>query len=336
MNGEVASRRRHEILSLLGVDLDLTADDAGLAEEFASVFGGRESEAASGAPRVATLVACLERESSRPGYGMLQVEGDGLTDPAAFLLTFSSPSIPMRPLPSREPGVTLIGLGDDPEPLFVFFEGACLFRRVPRWRRVVSHVLFLRMLGLRRDALFFHAASLSLGGKGVLLVGPKGSGKTTLALALACRGHGFLGDETACYLPATGELLPFRRPVGLKPGPQAAAVAASLARLRPAADEEGLVRIAVEKLLGPSTAAPARLAALVFLRGFGSEPVLEPVTAGRGELADLQPLASSLVNAPASQRVFAMVRLVGGASCYRLTAGDADSTARKLEEVIFP
>ncbi len=264
----------------MDVALHLRFDDPALAEEFASVFGGRGE---SSGPAVRQMRAFLESDSGQPGYGSLRVE-DGLADPAAFLLAFSSPSMPVRPMAS--------------------------------------------------PALFFHAASIALEGKGVLLVGPKGAGKSTLALALAARGHDLLGDETACYLPASLRLIPLRRPVGIKPGPQASAVAAALARLSLPADEDGLVRVAAERLLGVGPATPARLEAILFLEGFGPMPNLQRVTAGRDELARLQPLASSLVNRRASERVFAMVQLVGAAACYRLTAGDPDATARAVEELI--
>src|SRR5262249_53297257 len=140
------------------------------------------------------------------------------------------------------------------------------------------------------------------------------------------------GDETACYLPSSGEILPFRRPVGIKPGPQSAAIRKALARRRPQRDEDGLLRVPIEELLpvGPARAVP--LTCLVFLSGFGSRPELSSIRAGREELASLQPIASTLVSGAATERVFQMVRLVGSLTCYRLLAGEPDETARLLEE----
>ncbi len=168
----------------------------------------------------------------------------------------------------------------------------------------------------------------------MLLVGPKGSGKTTLALALTARGHAFLGDETACYSPETGELVAFRRPVSIKPGPQAAAVRTALEQDRRTPDEDGVVHVGAETLLDPGPAAPVRLEALVFLDGFAPEPSLRRVAAGREEIARLQPLATTLTGVGSPARLFAMMRLAAAASCYRLVSGAPDDTARLLEEEI--
>lgn len=315
-----------ETLTLLGVSMELCSDDARFVEEFVTIFGGRDD---TSVPRVACFSVTVESASDRPGFGRLSATGDELADPAAFLAGFSSPTVPLWQVPAPEPGWTALALGDSPEPVFLFKGEECRFRRVERWRRIVSHFLFLRMLRLRTDALFFHAASVAIAGRGALLLGPKGAGKSTTALALAARGHQFLGDETACYLPASGELVPFRRPVGIKPGPQSSAVAAALARLLPPADEEGLRRVPIEALMPVLPASPARLFAVVFLSGFGLRPELSSIRAGREELSAMQPIATAAGSA--TRRVFEMVRLIGSLQCYRLVAGDPDETARLLE-----
>lgn len=66
------------------------------------------------------------------------------------------------------------------------------------------------------DAVCFHAASLSRGGRGVVLVGPSRHGKTTLALALAARGYDLLSDEVAVIDRRTGSLHPFPLAVGCR------------------------------------------------------------------------------------------------------------------------
>lgn len=64
---------------------------------------------------------------------------------------------------------------------------------------LVAHPLFTLPLVelLKRRGLYgLHAAGVCAGGKGLLLTGPCGSGKTTLALALLRAGFDFLGDNT--------------------------------------------------------------------------------------------------------------------------------------------
>lgn len=64
---------------------------------------------------------------------------------------------------------------------------------------LLTHSFFTIPLAelLKRQGLFMvHAAGLALQGKGLLLAGQSGAGKTTLALALLRAGFDFLGDDT--------------------------------------------------------------------------------------------------------------------------------------------
>jgi hypothetical protein len=315
---------------ILEVELRLATDDEGLPVEFASVFGGDET--ATGAPR-ASFSATVEAGPATREHGRLQVVGDGLDDPGRFLLGFASPTIPMRALESPGSSDVRVGLGDDPDPVFVFRGDECLFRKVPRWRRIVSHFLFLRLLRLRPDLLFFHAASVGLAGKGLLLVGPKGAGKSTLSAGLAGRGHTFLGDETAAFEPSSRLLLPFRRPLGIKPGKRASAIGRALESADDAQDEDGMLRVRIESLVPGPAGGPVPLHAVLFLDGYAPSPALTKVEAGRAELAQMQPLASSLAGGTATRSVFEMIRLLGSVACHRLVAGDPDETITLLEEV---
>jgi hypothetical protein len=107
-------------------------------------------------------------------------------------------------------------------------------------------------------------------------------------------------------------------------------VTAALARLDPRADEEGLRRVPIEALLPVSPARPVRLAAVLFLSGFGPRPELSSIRAGREELSAMQPIATAAAGS-ATRRVFEMVRLIGSLACYRLVAADPDETAKLLE-----
>jgi hypothetical protein len=314
--------------SLLNITLNLSSEDPLFVDEFARVFGGRDAQTAEGlAP--ATLHASLQVESE--SAGTLTVHGDGVDDAAQFLLGFSSPTIPLREAAVSADGWKGVSLGDEAEAMFSFRGNVCRFRRAGRWRRVLAHFLFLRMLAMRKEAMFFHAASVGIEGQGVLLMGPKGSGKSTLSLGLAARGHDFLGDETAAFVSAQRLLIPFRRPAGVKPGPRTTLVAKSLERVRPAADEDGLLRVDPAELFPLRPPRPLPLRAVVFLKGFSHEPSLQRVQAGRDELALMQPINSSLSNAPSTQRVFEMIRLLGSVDCYTMTPGPPDGSVELIE-----
>lgn len=323
--------RHTERFCLLNVALDLHTDDALFIDEFASVFGGRRDSGFDGLADASLKADLLA--PARDGWGELTISGVSLADPAAFLLGFSSPTIPLHLCTENDGQWKSLALGDDPSPMFSFRGDVCRFRGVPRWRRIVAHYVFLRMIAMRQETLFFHAASVGIGGQGVMLIGPKGSGKSTLSLGLASRGHLFLGDETAAYVPQSRALLPFRRPAGIKPGPRTEAVTRSLERARRRVDEEGMMRVDVDELFDLAPARSVPLGAVVFLEGFADEPHIENIQAGRDELAMMQPMATTLSNAPATSRVFEMIRLLASVRCYRMSPGSPDKSVQKLEEV---
>ena len=111
-----------------------------------------------------------------------------------------------------------------------------LVHRATPWQALVGSLAMSRLFRLQRNLLFLHAGSVGIGGSGVLLIGPKGAGKTTLSLALAARGHAFLGDEIAGVRLGSMELVPVRRSLAVRDGPRAAAVGDALDR------EDGALR----------------------------------------------------------------------------------------------
>jgi hypothetical protein len=316
--------------TLLDITLRLESNDEDFVNEFDSVFGGRASDAVSGLPP-ATLHAIL---TSQGDEAELRVWGDGLADPAGFLMGFSSATIPLRATDSADPEWHVVVVDNDERMRFAFRDDVCRFPRIGRWRRILSHFLFLRMLAMRREAMFFHAASVGIRERGVLIIGPKGSGKSTLSLGLASRGHAFLGDETAAYVAANRTLIPFRRPAGIKPGPKASLVEQSLDRVQASPDEDGMLRVDASRLFDLGVPAALPLCAVVFLKGFAGTPAMERVQPGRDELALMQPIASTLSNAPASARVFQMIRLLASVDCFVMQPGPPDSSVELIERTL--
>jgi len=137
----------------------------------------------------------------------------------------------------------------------------------------------------------------------------------------------------AGYVPERGELIPFRRPVGIKPGPRASAVEQGLAPgVAERIERDGFLRVDIDTLfpVEPPQALPLRR--IVFLRGFEERPALARIIPGTAEISELQPLMSSFLNASHSRRVFELVRLLATAKVYELHPGAPDETALFLEE----
>lgn len=89
--------------------------------------------------------------------------------------------------------------------------------RQTRW--LLSHLfftVFLMELLKRRGLYMVHAAGLALGGRGLLIAGASGAGKTTLALTLLRAGFGFLGDDTI-ILDADAKALAFPDEIDITP-----------------------------------------------------------------------------------------------------------------------
>jgi hypothetical protein len=308
---------------LADVFLQVRSDDARLLDRLAATLGLPVQ-----ADRPALTASVRVDEAA--GCGHVRLESERSWDAADLLLGLRSPEFPFEET-AGDPGWLCLAFRGQTAPALAFRGAHCVFRLEDRWRTAVALFLFHRLLRMRPEALFFHAATVAVEGRGALIVGPKGSGKSTTALALAARGHALLGDETACYLPADRTVLPMRRPVGIKPGPRARAVAEGITRAGLAPQEDGILRADVTALLpaGAATAVPLR--SLVFLRGFAPAPGVAAIEAGREELAALQPLACSLVDASPARRVFEMVRLFEGLRVFRLHPADPDGTAAALE-----
>jgi len=191
------------------------------------------------------------------------------------------------------------------------------------------------------DLLFLHAASFGVAGAGGLLVGWSGSGKSTTALALAARGHAFLGDDVAAVRCRSREILPFPRAVRLRPG---AYVRSLEPRLRAAGGatavgEDGLPRTVVSMgALFPHRAAsvlPLRHAFL--LDGFGDRARLAPYLPRTSDLGRLRPAVNGATphwGHSAGRdllRFLALVDVLRGAHCHLVTLGTPEETAAAIE-----
>ena len=319
--------------------ITIDCDDETLFPDFFMMFGGAGAAAPGRSATISALASDIHldvRARIHPDFGWFRLSGrneipfDGLE----FEYAINEARGNFVALPLDEAGWKSVAFRDSDVPMFAFRDRDCIFALGPRWRLSIVWFLFWRLLRMRSDAIFFHASALGIFGEGTIFVGPSGGGKSTTSLALAARGHNFLSDEVAGYIPERGELIPFRRPVGIKPGPRATAVERGLPATAAAQIErDGFFRVDVDTIFPTRAPQPVPLRRVVFLRGFAARPSLERIKPGREEIVELQPLMSSFLNASHSRRIFELTRLLATTKVYQLHPGDPDETALYLEEV---
>ncbi|HUL65443.1 MAG TPA: hypothetical protein VLW55_12580 [Burkholderiaceae bacterium] len=198
------------------------------------------------------------------------------------------------------------------------------------------------VLAIQRQLLFLHAASVGIGGAGILVIGPTGSGKTTTALTLGARGHAYYGDDMAAIRTATTELLVFRTTASVRPGPHARALSHHLESGQwdpPHADGVPRLRLRVAQVLPAADPAPLPLRRALFLRGFADAPGLVPFAPTPEALS---PLALNnalwLAWGTTPQRrllqFMLFVRLLARVRCAWLDVGPPEATADLIEQTM--
>jgi hypothetical protein len=317
--------------------LDLRTDDPAFLRRFNRLYADSVVESFEGAGRV------LMTTRSSQDFVLVSFDDPDPPDPAAFIAAIF-PDRGFHEVESpRPPSGWRIMAGESRSGTLAFSGGDAVVEARAPWQRFMGNLAVNRVLRLQRDTVFFHAASAGIRGRGILLVGPKESGKTTLSLAIAARGHEFLGDETAGVRLKTREIVPVRRTPAIRPGPAATAVRTALAAGRYSREQfpDGSVRVRArgsrlfprENASGePSSSLP--LGAIVFLRSFSPLPVLSRLSPGREHLALLTPLACSLWDAPPARRALELAALLGAVPSYMLNAGEPEATAELLDHTL--
>jgi hypothetical protein len=135
----------------------------------------------------------------------------------------------------------------------------------------LAHLIFTRI----RSHYLVHAGCVSRGGRGIILAGASGMGKSTLTAYLVSRGMGFLSDEVAPIARATGRVEPFPLHIGIRPGP-----GEDLVQDLPSADysffEDRKKLVDVRDLAGAAAREAVPLHAVVFLTQRATAEVQTP------------------------------------------------------------
>jgi hypothetical protein len=194
------------------------------------------------------------------------------------------------------------------------------------------------------NMVFVHAASACIGGTGVLLMGPSAAGKTTVAFALAARGHSLLSEEIAAIRLGPELLLPIRRTAGIRRGPRARAVSD---RLEGRHWEIEILRDGTERMLvrtgelfPENRASPAKLGCAFYLRGFADRASVERIFASASPDVLMQRLSgdtmavSGVTPARRVMKLFTLRELLSRRPCYFIDVGPPEETAELVERVV--
>jgi hypothetical protein len=318
----------------LGV-LELDCDDAGLNRRFGELYPEGEMSADEAAP--GPRVRCAVRSIDDPAVVAIRFDDPEALDPIHFCSTLF-PDRNYVAGPAGPDGWCTLSIKDEPDrPLIAMKGHGAMADRCRAWQPLVANLGLNRLLRLQRDVLFFHAGTACVAGQGLMLIGPKGSGKTTLSLTLAARGHGFLGDEVAAVRVGDGRLLPFRRAAAIREGVRARALDRRLASGEFPSETfpDGSLRTlaSVAELFPAAPVADACLSRVFFLSGFRERPRAAAFEFGREHVPLLTPLGSTLWGQPGGLRLLQLSRLLAGVRCYHLEPGLPDETADLLESL---
>lgn len=317
--------------------LKMECEDRAFSRRFKDIYGECAVEPTEDitAPHVGFRVAALPSDPSVLAVSVIPSQPDG----ADFICRL----VPERRyLECKETatGWKMLALAEAPEePVLAFGPFGILVSRNHPWQHAIALYAISSTFRLQPNVYVLHAASVGISGRGVLLSGAKGAGKTTLSLCFASRGHAFLGDEWAAVSSLTGELLPLRRAASIRPGPQAAGLDEYL-QGRPCDTEilpDGTQRVRTKVGIVFPRALPqvVPLTDIFFLRRFASRPVVERFTPNRGELPPISPLLASVWGYPPAERALQMFRTFGKAHWWHLDVGGSpEETADLIEETL--
>ena len=194
-----------------------------------------------------------------------------------------------------------------------------------------------RLITTRTDYLLVHAATLAYKGRGVILAGGSGFGKSTLAAGLVSRGWTYLCDEFALIDPGTLKLHPFPKAICIKAGSFDIIKRLGLPLWRRRhyvkAFKGPVGYIRPQDFPGEKSGDPYPIRYVIFPKyAEGNEPRLYPMAPGRAGFA----LAGHAFNRAAfgEKAVSILSDVVRRAECYGLESGPIDSTCDLLESVV--
>jgi hypothetical protein len=198
--------------------------------------------------------------------------------------------------------------------------------------------------GVQRGVLFLHAASVGMAGSGALLIGRSEAGKSTTVLALAARGHRFLGDDVAAVRLASREVLPFAKSASLRDGPFARSLDGRIRACRhtTVTGGKGIPRtlVRVGDLFPSPREGPLPLRAAFLLDGFAQHARITPF---RPQLSDVRRLKAVVSETTPEwgispgrdlMKFLTVVDLLSQLRCYLVLLGPPEESAAAIEDAM--
>ena len=307
-------------------------------QEFADRFRDLHADCGCSAPENdAPSVGCTIEPSSDGSRIMIHYEDVEPLDPLPFALSILGPHGYTEKTPDRS-SVRVLSEADSGAAL-TFDRAAIIADAASRWHTLAASLAVHRVIRLQRDLSVFHAGSIAVSGRGALLMGAKGAGKTTLSLAFAERGHDLFGDELAALRRKSLTIVPFRRRLCIRNGPACRTVEAARAsgKFRTALIEDGAERTfaRVSELFPGPQPAPERLHAIFFLRGRSDAPAATRFQPGMGDARLLAPFESMTWGGATGRIAFELLQLLGRVPCYHLDLGPIADTVELVETLLM-
>lgn len=327
--------------------LVLASDFAPLIDEFESCYG----DCAAAVGSIAVSLCCTAHAVPNTPLLVLHFESAALPSLFAAALSLVTPRADLQVYGEGTPPAPgwrlLANRTDANNPMLAASAGTIVIdTRLEPPEFLLN--LIVGLVQLQQPAVIFtHGGAATIDGRGVLVTGPSGTGKSTTSASLAGRGHPLLGDETVGIRTDRPELVAFPRTIKLRPGPRAQLVAERLKTVRQGTrlDANGTVCAWVRPSdLFPDVAFPqtAPLDAVFFLRRFADAPRAERFTPTIADLDQLRALTMSLsavvswTTSPARRlmRFAQLIEIFSACRCYHLDLGTPDETAAAIEQTV--
>ena len=191
------------------------------------------------------------------------------------------------------------------------------------------------LIDKNKDGMALHAAALSINGKGIILPGASGRGKTTLSTWLATRGYNYLTDEYVFIKENTNTIQAFSRPPNVKvKGIDALDSYFDINAHEGQTIRSSQVAMIPPRLLNPNNKKEEAVVSLIVFPNYkkGVEYELEKLSKARAGLT----LMECLVNARNlnGHGFSEATRLVRDTPAYLLTYSSVDQLSSQFQEIL--